>query len=442
MKHKAAKLTAILAALSLTFAGCSSDTDSTANEPLSEEDETVYNIGIVQTTQNNFQNEIILGFTDALEDTIGADHVNITTQVITDDRTGSDIVSDYAASDIQLIMTTGEKALAAADETTEEIPIVGTAVADFQSTLHILTEGQKSWNKETGTNITGISSAPNMSDTLSLIIEATPDLQTVGILYSPEDDTAIFLNERLENYLDQAGIPWKEYAVTSTEAAINSQKASEYEAASVITPSKTVMYSAKEGVDIDVYGIGDDGVLSGVIDPSAVHTAAISEYWYGGKGTVKPSSYYSNNGNTENYVTALESDASTEEVIAYAAAECSALYISSGSMLTDQAELIGEIASAAGVSTIAGDPDVGVYTLATLYTDAYNQGYQAGKEAYDILVEGTDPGSIAIKGINRGAEEKLYNAEYAEMLGITFPKSFSEITEYLESYTPGDLTDR
>ncbi len=442
MKQRKAKWLAALAAGALLLCSCGSDTVTENNEPLSDEDTTVYNVGIVQTTQNTFQNEVVQGFTDALSDTIGAEHVNITTQAITDDRTGEAIVTDYAAENVQLIMTTGEKALSAASMTTEEIPVVGTAVADFQSTLHILTEGGKSWDKKTGTNVTGISSAPNMSDTLSLMIEATPDLQTVGILYSPEDDTAIFLNERLENYLDQAGIPWKEYAVTSTEAAIQSQQASEWEAASVITPSKTVMYSAKEGSDINVTGLGDSGILSGVIDPSSVHTAAISSYWYGGKGTAKPSSYFNNNGEVEAYKTALEQDASTEEVIGYAAAECSVLYISAGSMLTDQAQTIAEIAKTAGVSTVAGDPEAGAYTLAALYTDAYNQGYQAGKEAYDILVEGTDPGTIAIKGINRGAEAKLYNASYAEALGITFPKSFSEITEYLANYTPGDLTSR
>ena len=45
------------------------------------------------------------------------------------------------------------------------------------------------------------------------MIEATKDLQTVGILFSPEDTDAIYQNEIFEAYLDQAGIPWKEYLI-------------------------------------------------------------------------------------------------------------------------------------------------------------------------------------------------------------------------------------
>lgn len=65
--------------------------------------------------------------------------------------------------------------------------------------------------------MTGISSKPNLEEQLSLLIEATPDLQSVGLLYNPEDTDGIYQNVLLEKYLDQAGIPWKEYALPSDD---------------------------------------------------------------------------------------------------------------------------------------------------------------------------------------------------------------------------------
>ena len=117
-------------------------------------------------------------------------------------------------------------------------------------------------------------------------------------------------------------------------------------------------------------------------------------------------------------------------VAAYAAAECSALYISAGSMLTDQIDVITSAATAAGKVTVGGDATLGQSTLVSMYADPYAQGYAAGKQVYRILVNGDDPGAIAIDDVATEDNVKLYNGNVAATLGLDFPKSFKEIHEY------------
>ena len=81
---------------------------------------------------------------------------------------------------------------------------------DFQTVLGI---GGSDWDGKTGMNVTGISSLPDMEAVLSLLIEATPDLSTVGLLYTEGDTNALLQNHLLEAYMDEAGIAWKEYAL-------------------------------------------------------------------------------------------------------------------------------------------------------------------------------------------------------------------------------------
>ena len=118
------------------------------------------------------------------------------------------------------------------------------------------------------------------------------------------------------------------------------------------------------------------------------------------------------------------------------------LYISAGSMLTDQIDVITSAATAAGKVTVGGDATLGQSTLVSMYADPYAQGYAAGKQVYRILVNGDDPGAIAIDDVATEDNVKLYNGNVAATLGLDFPKSFKEIHEYLETYVIGSDTER
>lgn len=73
--------------------------------------------------------------------------------------------------------------------------------------------------------------------------------------------------------------------------------------------------------------------------------------------------------------------------------------------------------------------------------DSYALGYSAAKKAYRILVNGDDPGELKIT--NPDVEvTKLYNKTINETFQISFPKSFHEISDFMEQYEIGSSTNR
>jgi putative ABC transport system substrate-binding protein len=409
--------------LSASLISCGNETTS-GYEPLPQEDDTIYSISVCQDEDNSYYNAIYQGFSDALDDLFGAEHINLTYSVISPEANADAITSIALQQGSQLIFANGSKCLSAAAEATDTLPIVGAGVIDFQSSLHLMGNSNSDWNKKTGTNVTGVSSLSDMEAQLSLLIESTPDLASVGLLYSVDDTTSIYQNQLLEKYLDQAGIPWKEYEISSSEDTVTSTEIID---STVITPSRRSISSFTEGADIPPESLGGSDLISGLNSPRSVHAAMTSAFW-----TEELSA-----ANTE----PLAEDASTEDIIRYACNECSCLYIPAESSLTDQMQLISQTAEETATPLIGGDTRLGEYTLTCLYSDPYAMGYQAGKMVYRILVNGDAPGDIKVTSSSADSI-KLYNQTAAEILDRTFPKSFQEIHDFLETYEPGSDTSR
>ena len=414
-----------LAFVMLFSLGACGKKESVDYDPLPEEDTSIYNICVTQDEDNDYYNNISRGFRDSMSDLFGEDHV---------------IISDSVQSDTQLIFAVGPDSVTSAADSTQETPIVGAGVMDYQHLLHLTAGVGDKWNKKTESNLTGISSQPDIAAQLSLIIESTPNLQSVGLLYTPDDSDALYQLAILEKYLNQAGIPWKEYALpvvhetTNVTDSVSENDTEESEAAgasqpspSIIQKSKYVAPSITEGANNVVEIFGETNLIDGIIAPNSAHSPMVSSFW-----TEDLSA-----SNTE----PLPEDATLDEIIAYASNECSALFIPTGSYLGERLDDIVSIATDAGVSTVSGDGSLGEKTLTSTFMDSYALGYSAGKKAYRILVNGDDPGQLKITTPDVEVV-KLYNKDIAHKLGITFPKSFQEVSEFKQNYIIGSSTNR
>lgn len=435
----------LILASSMAFAMIScgkKDSEQPVNEVKEEsaEDSYCYNITALLSEDNTYDKVLLQGFSDCLEDYLGAEHIKITTRTATGDKNVDMVTSAAIAKSPDMIFTTGKSTLLSASEHTDIIPIIATGIVDFKGTLRIASLNGKSWDKTTGMNITGISSKPSIVNQVSLMIEATKDLQAVGILFSPEDTDAIYQNEIFEAYLDQAGIPWKEYSIPATNTSTLKEIT---EKSTALTPSKYVAFSAKQGVDNDVVALGEDTVL-GLNSTSSTRTALVSNFWQGGKVTplTPEEEIETDDASTEAKATTDEEPVVTlESLLEEACSECSALYIPCGSLLTDQMETIGKMATDASVTVVAGDTTICENALVTLFTDPYASGYAAGKKALKVF-NGDDIKTIKIGNTDSDDAVKLYNGDFAEKLGIEFPKSFKELSEFLETYEYGSTTTR
>ncbi len=110
-------------------------------------------------------------------------------------------------------------------------------------------------------------------------------------------------------------------------------------------------------------------------------------------------------------------------VVTTACGESDALYVPTDNTAAANAEIIANIAEPAGVPVITGEEGpCRVCGIATLSIDYYSIGEIAGEMAYEILVDGKNPGDMDIKFAE--SLTKKYNADLAEKYGITIPDSY------------------
>ncbi|MBQ6701298.1 MAG: ABC transporter substrate-binding protein [Oscillospiraceae bacterium] len=129
------------------------------------------------------------------------------------------------------------------------------------------------------------------------------------------------------------------------------------------------------------------------------------------------------------YETEVFTFADTNDVANVTSAACAAsdvIYIPTDNTAASCAETINNVALPAKTPIISGEENAckgfGVATLSISY---YDIGYIAGEMAYEILVNGANPGEMEI----RYAPEviKKYNAEICSELGITPPADYVAI---------------
>ncbi len=117
-----------------------------------------------------------------------------------------------------------------------------------------------------------------------------------------------------------------------------------------------------------------------------------------------------------------------QAVTTKAVSESDCIYIPTDNTMAQNTEAINNVAQPAKVPIIAGEEGIckgcGIATLTISY---YDIGYEAGLMAYDILVNGTDPGTMEIKTAENVT--KKYNKTICDALNITIPEGYEAITE-------------
>lgn len=136
-------------------------------------------------------------------------------------------------------------------------------------------------------------------------------------------------------------------------------------------------------------------------------------------------SYLEADGKTVKVYTFADSN-DIQAVVTKAVAECDALYIPTDNTAANNTELINNIAEPAKKPIICGEEGIckgcGVATLSISYEAL---GEKTAEIAYDILVNGKNPGDIEIE-YSDGLTKK-YVADRCEALGIKAPEGYEAI---------------
>ena len=179
--------------------------------------------------------------------------------------------------------------------------------------------------------------------------------------------------------------------------------------ANVSGTSDAVPFDEQAQMMIDTLGLGE-GSKVGVIycaneSNSLVQYKAVKALFEAAKVTVEAYTF---------------SDAATElqAIVTNAASECDAIYVPSDNTVAQNDSVVG---------TICQDKNVPVFTsyassigYASLAIDYYKLGYETGKMAAAILLDGKKPADFEIKTLTPTV---VYNKELCGALGITVPEN-------------------
>lgn len=104
---------------------------------------------------------------------------------------------------------------------------------------------------------------------------------------------------------------------------------------------------------------------------------------------------------------------------------CDVIYIPTDNTFANAAETVKNVVVPAGIPVVASEEGIcagcGTVTLSISYE---SMGRAAGEMAYEILVNGKDPGTMAV---GYSDVTKMYNKEICDTLGITVPDGYTAI---------------
>lgn len=115
-----------------------------------------------------------------------------------------------------------------------------------------------------------------------------------------------------------------------------------------------------------------------------------------------------------------------QSVVTAAIADCDALYIPTDNTAASNMTIVANVCEPAGIPVICGEEGMcGAGGLATVSISYYDIGYECGKMAYEILVNGADVSAMPIGYAANPVKE--YNADFAKAIGFEMPEGFAVI---------------
>lgn len=199
------KLIVGLLALGLMLTGCGTGNSST-NET---KDLSKVKIGVIQLMQHDALDASYEGFKEVLVDA-GVSEDNIDYQVAGDQSNCSTVADKLVNGGNDLIYAIATPALQAAAAATSDIPIVGCAVTDYESTD--LVES----NEKPGGNVTGASDLTPIAQQFELLTKLLPNAKKVAIMYCGSEDNSIIQGEIATKAAQEHNLEYKIYTVNDS----------------------------------------------------------------------------------------------------------------------------------------------------------------------------------------------------------------------------------
>jgi putative ABC transport system substrate-binding protein len=169
---KFAAAAAIFAAIGVTAAGCGEQPKAADNGGKT------YKIGVVQLVEHNALDAANKGFVEGLASKGFKDNVKFDQQNAQADQSNlQNIAQRFVSDKVDLICAIATPAAQAVANQTKDIPIVATAITDYESAKLVAK------NNAPGGNVTGTTDMNPIDKQIDLLLQLVPNAKTIGTIY-------------------------------------------------------------------------------------------------------------------------------------------------------------------------------------------------------------------------------------------------------------------
>ncbi|MFO7929452.1 MAG: ABC transporter substrate-binding protein [Candidatus Humimicrobiaceae bacterium] len=170
-------------------------------------------IGIIQYVEHNALDASREGFIDALSDNgyVDGENITIDLQNAQADQSNLSTISDRFVNDqVDLVLAIATPAAQSIAGKTTEIPILGTAITDYEAAK--LVES----NEKPGTNVSGTTDMNPIKEQIELLVKLVPDAETVGVIYTSSEENSVVQAAIAKEEIEALDLTYTEVTVTNS----------------------------------------------------------------------------------------------------------------------------------------------------------------------------------------------------------------------------------
>lgn len=208
--------------MALAMAGCGSSAASSGSASVSgsasgsasaEAKEGAFKIGIIQLVEHDALDKAREGFIEDLKENgfVDGENIIIDYQNAQADQSNLKTISQrFVQNDDDLILAIATGAAQSVAAETSDIPILGTAITDYEAAQ--LVES----NDAPGGNVSGTTDLTPVEKQVELLKEMMPDVKTLGVLYNSSEVNSEIQAQMAQEAAEKEGIECKTATVTNT----------------------------------------------------------------------------------------------------------------------------------------------------------------------------------------------------------------------------------
>ena len=175
--------------------------------------EAAYTIGIIQYVEHVALDSAREGFIAALADNGYTEGKNLTLDIqnAQGDQSNLSTISDrFVSENADLVLAIATPAAQAIAGRTTEIPILATAVTDYEVAKLVASSAAP------GGNVSGTTDMNPVKEQIALITKLAPEAKTIGCIYNGGEDNSVLQAQLAKAEIEALGLAYTEVTVTST----------------------------------------------------------------------------------------------------------------------------------------------------------------------------------------------------------------------------------